>query len=81
MSGSCILVISWSDEDIPGLPRFVGPFDNPDEAQRCAALNAARATYSVQPLTYPYMRTGDGSHVYIDLTGSSNVQGGNDARF
>lgn len=76
---SYVLDITWSDADMPGLPRFVGPFDTADEAGEWAELNAARATYTVQPLAYPYMRTGDGSHLWVGPTIPSNRKGGNDA--
>lgn len=74
-----ILDITWSDVDMPGLSRFVGPFDTPDEAREWAELNASRATYTVQPLAYPYMRAGDGSHFRIDLTRHSNPERDNHA--
>lgn len=75
MSGGYTPVISWSDEDTPGLPRY-----NPDEARQRAELNASRATYSVEPLTYPYMRAGGASPLRIDPIRSFSKRGGNDAR-
>ncbi len=76
---SYILDITWSSDDMPGLPQLVGPFDTSDEAGQWAELNASRAAYTVRPLGYPYLRAGDGSHVRIDLNSASNPKGVNHA--
>lgn len=64
MSDLFVLNITW---DRPGLPSLVGPFGDRAEAHQWAEFNIPNGSFEVCPLAYPYLRDGDGNHLFVSL--------------
>lgn len=51
-----LYILETQSED---LPRLIGPFKSRAEADGYAKLNIPNGSWTVSPLTYPYLRRGN----------------------